>query len=72
MHVNKSFLAEYLVLDHAHRLLLYHESDIVILKSPIGVAPLTPEELSTLSPTAALTSSYMKSGMTLTQVYCVC
>ncbi|XP_020609857.1 nucleoprotein TPR-like isoform X1 [Orbicella faveolata] len=34
-----------------------------------SVAPLTPEELSTLSPTAALTSSYMKSGMTLTQIY---
>lgn len=51
--------------------LFYHESDIVILKSPIGVAPLTPEELSTLSPTAALTSSYMKSGMTLTQVCCM-
>lgn len=33
-----------------------------------GTAPLTPVELSTLSPTAAATSSFMKSGMTLTQV----
>ena len=40
----------------------------VYFTSSLGVAPLTPVELSTLSPTAAATSSFMKSGMTLTQV----
>ena len=33
-----------------------------------GAAPLTSDELSSLSPTAAATSSFLKSGMTLTQV----
>ena len=33
-----------------------------------GAAPMTPQELSALSPTAAATSSLLKKGMTLTQV----
>ena len=34
-----------------------------------GLAPMTESALSSLSPTAAATSSLLKSGMTLTQVY---
>lgn len=34
-----------------------------------GTAPMSPEALAALSPTAAATSSFLKSGMTLTQIY---
>ena len=33
-----------------------------------GIAPMSAEGLAALSPTAAATSSFLKSGMTLTQV----
>jgi hypothetical protein len=34
----------------------------------LGTAPMSAETLAALSPTAAATSSFLKSGMTLTQV----
>ena len=50
---------------------VYSLACFITVTSSSGVAPLTPAELSTLSPTAAATSSFLKSGMTLTQV-CTC
>ncbi|CAH3109789.1 unnamed protein product [Pocillopora meandrina] len=48
---------------------LENANDLLAAARQRGTAPLTPVELSTLSPTAAATSSFMKSGMTLTQIY---
>ncbi|CAH3021550.1 unnamed protein product [Porites evermanni] len=48
---------------------LENANDLLAAARQRGVAPLTPAELSTLSPTAAATSSFLKSGMTLTQIY---
>ena len=51
---------------------MYSLACFITVTSSSGVAPLTPAELSTLSPTAAATSSFLKSGMTLTQVFTYC
>ncbi|KAJ7387616.1 hypothetical protein OS493_000951 [Desmophyllum pertusum] len=48
---------------------LENANDLLAAARQRGAAPLTPAELSTFSPTAAATSSFMKSGMTLTQIY---
>ncbi|XP_074635323.1 nucleoprotein TPR-like isoform X3 [Acropora palmata] len=44
-------------------------NDLLTAARQRGAAPLTSDELSSLSPTAAATSSFLKSGMTLTQIY---
>lgn len=48
---------------------LQDANDLLVAARKKGLAPLSEEELTSLSPTAAAASSFLKSGLTLTQMY---
>ncbi|XP_077991395.1 nucleoprotein TPR-like [Glandiceps talaboti] len=48
---------------------LEHANDLLAIARRKGIAPLSEDDLVSLSPTAAAASSLLKSGMTLTQMY---
>ncbi|XP_048581842.1 nucleoprotein TPR isoform X2 [Nematostella vectensis] len=54
---------------HALETELNNANDLLEAARQRGAAPMSEEMLSTLSPTAAATSSLLKSGMTLTEIY---